>query len=91
MQLTEHFASKEELYEVRDQLNKKIDEKFSFLDQKIDDKFSLINLRIDCLSERLDHLMDNLFHKLFSRFAGLMIACVSLTLAGTALIVGFIK
>jgi hypothetical protein len=66
------FATKKEFYEVRDQLNQKIDEKFSHLDEK----FSFFNKRVLQLEKiRANDIGDLYASKLFNRLGGLIVAC----------------
>ena len=77
---THDFATKKELYEVRDQLNKKIDQKFDLLDVKfkhLDGKVSDLEGKINCMA-------DVLTSKLFNRLGGLMVACMSVGISAVA-------
>ena len=78
---THNFATKKELYEVRDQLNQKIDEKFNHLDEKfnhLDEKFNYLDRKVSHLEEKINCMADILISKLFNRLGGLMIACMSI-------------
>jgi hypothetical protein len=67
-----NFATKGELYEVRGQLNHKIDEKFSHLDEK----FNFFNKRVLQLEKiRANDIGDLYASKLFNRLGGLIVAC----------------
>ena len=69
------FVTKKELYEVRDQLNQKIDEKFSHLDEK----FSFINKRLLQLEKiRANDIGDLYASKLFNRLGSLIVACTAI-------------
>ena len=70
------FATKKELYEVRDQLNQKIDEKFNFLDKKVTH-----------LEEKINCMADVLTSKLFNRLGGLMVACMSIGISAVAFMI----
>jgi hypothetical protein len=70
---THDFATKKELYEVRDQLNEKIDQKFNLLDKKVSHLESEINCMADVLTS-----------KLFNRLGGLMVACMSVGISAVA-------
>lgn len=70
------FATKKELYEVRDQLNHKIDEKFNYLDRKVSH-----------LEEKINCMADVLTSRLFNRLGGLMVACMSIGIGLIALMV----
>jgi hypothetical protein len=69
------FATKRELYEVRDQLNQKIDEKFSHLDEK----FSYFNNRLMQLEKiRMNDIGDIFANKLCNRLGSLIVACTAI-------------
>lgn len=70
------FVTKKELYEVRDQLNQKIDEKFNFLDSKVTH-----------LEEKINCMADVLTSKLFNRLGGLMVACMSIGISAVAFMI----
>ena len=70
------FVTKKELYEVRDQLNQKIDEKFNFLDKKVTH-----------LGEKINCMADVLTSKLFNRLGGLMVACMSIGISAVAFMI----
>ena len=70
------FVTKKELYEVRDQLNQKIDEKFNFLDSKVTHLEEMINCMADVLTS-----------KLFNRLGGLMVACMSIGISAVAFMI----
>ena len=60
------LATKNELYEVRDQLNQKIDEKFHYLDEKfnhLNDKFYYLDNKVSHLEEKMDCMADVLTSK----------------------------
>ncbi len=74
------LATKNELYEVRDQLNQKIDEKFNHLN----DKFNYLDNKVSHLEEKMDCMADVLTSKLFNRLGGLMVACMSVGISALA-------
>ncbi len=78
---THDFATKKELYEVRDQLNKKIDQKFDHLDEK----FNLLDEKVSHLESKINCMADVLTSKLFNRLGGLMVACMSVGISAVAL------
>lgn len=78
---THDFATKKELYEVRDQLNKKIDQKFDHLDEK----FNLLDEKVSHLESEINCMADVLTSKLFNRLGGLMVACMSVGISAVAL------
>ncbi len=77
---THDFATKKELYEVRDQLNKKIDQKFDHLDEK----FNLLDEKVSHLESKINCMADVLTSKLFNRLGGLMVACMSVGISAVA-------
>ena len=77
---THDFATKKELYEVRDQLNKKIDQKFDHLDEK----FNLLDKKVSHLEGEINCMADVLTSKLFNRLGGLMVACMSVGISAVA-------
>ena len=77
------FATKKELYEVRDQLNHKIDEKFSHLDEK----FNYLDSKVSHLEEKINCMADVLTSRLFNRLGGLMVACMSIGIGLVTLMV----
>jgi hypothetical protein len=77
------FATKKELYEVRDQLNHKIDEKFSHLDEK----FNFLDSKVTHLEEKINCMADVLTSKLFNRLGGLMVACMSIGISAVAFMI----
>jgi hypothetical protein len=77
---THDFATKKELYEVRDQLNKKIDQKFDHLDEK----FNLLDEKVSHLESEINCMADVLTSKLFNRLGGLMVACMSVGISAVA-------
>lgn len=74
--VSQDFATKRELYEVRDQLNQKIDEKFSLLDEK----FKYLDSKVSHLEEKINCMADLITSQLFNRLGGLMVACMSISL-----------
>ncbi len=80
---THDFATKKELYEVRDQLNQKIDEKFNHLDEK----FNCLDRKVSHLEEKINCMADILISKLFNRLGGLMIACMSIGIGAVGMMV----
>ncbi len=78
---TQDFATKKELYEVRDQLNEKIDQKFDLLDVK----FNLLDKKVSHLEGEINCMADVLTSKLFNRLGGLMVACMSVGISAVAL------
>jgi len=87
---THDFATKKELYEVRDQLNEKIDQKFDHLDKKIDlldVKFKHLDGKVSDLEDKINCMADVLTSKLFSRLGGLMVACMSIGIGLVTLMV----
>jgi hypothetical protein len=70
------FATKKELYEVRDQLN-----------QKIDDKFNFLNSKVTHLEEKINCMADVLTSKLFNRLGGLIVACMSIGFSAVVFII----
>ncbi len=84
---THDFATKKELYEVRDQLNEKIDQKFDHLDKKIDlldVKFKHLDGKVSDLEGKINCMADVLTSKLFNRLGGLMVACMSVDISAVA-------
>ncbi len=77
---THDFATKKELYEVRDQLNEKIDQKFDHLDEK----FNLLDKKVSHLESESNCMADVLASKLFNRLGGLMVACMSVGISAVA-------
>jgi hypothetical protein len=77
---THDFATKKELYEVRDQLNEKIDQKFDLLDVK----FNLLDKKVSHLEGQINCMADVLTSKLFNRLGGLMVACMSVGISAAA-------
>lgn len=77
---THDFATKKELYEVRDQLNEKIDQKFDHLDEK----FNLLDKKVSHLEGKINCMADVLISKLFNRLGGLMVACMSVGISAAA-------
>jgi DNA-binding transcriptional MerR regulator len=77
------FATKKELYEVRDQLNQKIDQKFSHLDEKI----NYLDSKVSHLEEKINCMADVLTSRLFNRLGGLMVACMSIGIGVVTLMV----
>ncbi len=77
---THDFATKKELYEVRDQLNEKIDQKFDHLDEK----FNLLDQKVSHLESEINCMADVLASKLFNRLGGLMVACMSVGISAVA-------
>jgi len=77
---THDFATKKELYEVRDQLNEKIDQKFDHLDEK----FNLLDKKVSHLESEINCMADVLTSKLFNRLGGLMVACMSVGISAVA-------
>jgi predicted nuclease with TOPRIM domain len=87
MHTVQDLAIKNELYEVRDQLNQKIDEKFHYLDEKfnhLNDKFNYLNNKVSHLEEKIDCMADVLTSRLFNRLGGLMVACMSVGISALA-------
>ena len=80
---THDFATKKELYEVRDQLNEKIDQKFDHLDEK----FNLLDKKVSHLEGKINCMADVLTSKLFNRLGGLMVACMSIGIGLVTLMV----
>ena len=81
------LATKNELYEVRDQLNQKIDEKFHYLDEKfnhLNDKFYYLDNKVSHLEEKMDCMADVLTSKLFNCLGGLMVACMFVGISALA-------
>lgn len=84
---TQDLATKNELYEVRDQLNQKIDEKFHYLDEKfnhLNDKFNYLDNKVGHLEEKMDCMADLLTSKLFNRLGGLIVASMSVGISALA-------
>jgi hypothetical protein len=73
---THDFATKKELYEVRDHL----DEKFNLLDEK----FKHLDSKVSHLEEKILCMADVLTSKLFNRLGGLMVACMSVGISAVA-------
>ena len=71
------FATKKELYEVRGQLNQKIDEKFSFLNKRL---LQLEKIR----TNEIDNLCAS---KLFNPLGSLIVACTAIGLTVLAFMV----
>jgi len=77
------FVTKKELYEVRDQINQKIDQKFWLLDKKITD----LDSKLLHLEDRINCMADVLTSRLFNRLGGLMVACMSIGIGVVTLMV----
>ena len=77
---THDFATKKELYEVRDQLNEKIDQKLDHLDEK----FNLLDKKVSHLEGKINCMADVPTSKLFNRLGGLMVACMSVGISAAA-------
>jgi hypothetical protein len=77
---THDFATKKELFEVRDQLNEKIDQKFDLLDVK----FNLLDKKVSHLEGEINCMADMLTSKLFNRLGSLMVACMSVGISAVA-------
>jgi hypothetical protein len=78
------FVTKKELYEVRDQLNQKIDEKLSHLDEK----FSYFNKSLLQLEKiRTNDIVDINVSKLVNRLSCLMVVCMSIGISAVAFMI----
>ena len=84
------FATKKELYEVRDQLNQKIDERFNYLDSKfthLDEKINYLDSKVSHLEEKINCMADVLTSRLFNRLGSLIVACMSIGIGVVTLMV----
>ena len=77
------FVTKKELYEVRDQINQKIDQKFWLLDKKITD----LDSKLLHLEDRINCMADVLTSRLFIRLGCLVVAYISICIGFITLVV----
>ncbi|TXI13086.1 MAG: hypothetical protein E6Q68_02360 [Polynucleobacter sp.] len=83
------FATKKELYEVREQLNQKIDEAFNYLECRLSDldkKINDLDSKLFHLEEKIHCMTDVLTSRLFIRLGCLIVAYISICIGFIALV-----
>ncbi len=86
---THDFATKKELYEVREQLNQKIDEAFNYLECRLSDldkKINDLDSKLFHLEEKIHCMTDVLTSRLFIRLGCLIVAYISICIGFIALV-----